>query len=155
MSITYLHKRHCTGVAWPPARQPARQTTFVLTRNDRLGIERLLRQGELSHTAYPIILTGFLRHKLRTAGAAPDPVPNTLVTAGCHVTYMISDGGSKSGILTFDPMPGAGCIPVPSLLGATMIGMRRGQKAPLLREDGSVVSLVILDSVPPPSVTAA
>ncbi|MEQ8933169.1 MAG: hypothetical protein RIE24_03285 [Silicimonas sp.] len=155
MSINYLQKRHFTRVAWPPARQPARQTTFVLTRNDRLGIERVLREGELSHIAYPIILTGFLRHKLRTAGAAPDPVPDSLVTAGCLVTYMVSDSDIETEFLTFDPMPSVGSIPVSSLLGATMIGMRRGQKAPLLREDGGIVSLVILDSDRPRSASAA
>ena len=42
-----------------------------------------------------------------------------------------------------------GIIPVSSLLGATLIGMRIGQRAPLLCEDGSVKSLVVVDTVTP------
>lgn len=131
------------------------RSSYALTVDDRIGIERLLRHGATRHAPNPTILDGLLRHKLRAARGAPDPAPSTLVVAGSRVTYMISGEGARTGTLTMPAMPGPGRILVASLLGATLIGMRVLQKSPLLREDGGIETVVVLKVVPPPGPAAA
>ncbi len=80
-------------------------------------------------------------------------LPNgDLVAGGSFVTYSVGGGAATSGLLVHRARPGllqSGVVPVASLPGATLIGMRAGQRAPLLCEDGSVKSLLVLDTVPP------
>lgn len=118
---------------------------FALTVADRAGIERLLRQGSLKRSANPELLAGFLRHKLRISRGAPEPAPGDLVTAGREVAYMTNDGVVRAGLLTFDPNPNAEHVPVETLLGATLIGMQMLQKAPLLRDNGDMDAVVVID----------
>lgn len=118
---------------------------FALTVADRVGIERLLSHGKLKGSANPELLAGFLRHKLRISRGAPEPAPEDLVTAGCEVAYMTNDGVIRSGLLTFDPNPNAEHLPVETLLGATLIGMQMLQKAPLLRDNGDIDAVVVID----------
>lgn len=61
-----------------------------------------------------------------------------------RVVYMVSGGGAQSAYLTAEGAPQAGKIPVSSLLGATLLGMGRLQKAPLPQESGTVATLVVL-----------
>ena len=128
---------------------------FSLTVDDRLGIERLVRHRRTRYAPNPPLLDGFLLHKLRMARAAPEPAPPELVVSECHVTYVIGDEEERSGILTMSPVPVPGRLLVASLLGATLIGMRALQKAPLLRDSGEITSIVVLDVSPPPELTAA
>ncbi|ARC87382.1 hypothetical protein [Rhodovulum sp. MB263] len=131
------------------------ETGFLLMAADRLGIERLLRHDGTRNAANPALLNGFLRHKLRISRAAPEPAPPGLVVAGCHVTYMISGEGARSGLLTISPVPGPGHLSIASLLGATLMGMRKLQKVPLLRDDGRIETVVVLDVGLPPGRHAA
>ncbi|GKY87488.1 hypothetical protein [Sinisalibacter aestuarii] len=126
-----------------------------LIAEDRRGIERLLQNRSTRHAPNPPLLNGLLRQKLRASHDAPVPTPPDLVVAGSHVTYMISGEGSRSGTLSMGPTPVPGHILVASLLGATLIGMRRMQKAPLLRETGQTDIVVVLDVTPPPEHDAA
>tara|TARA_R100000935_G_C2839237_1_gene170084 strand:- start:3402 stop:3851 length:450 start_codon:yes stop_codon:yes gene_type:complete len=118
---------------------------FQLTRADRAGIERLLSLGLTAVCPNPTLIEGFLRHKLRLARPASEPAPADLVTAGRQVTFMTSGKNARSGKLTLVPGCGKTCLPVTSFLGATLLGMRKMQKMPLLREDGWVDTLVVLD----------
>jgi hypothetical protein len=68
---------------------------------------------------------------------------------------MISGEGARSGVLSMSRMPIPGCLLVASLLGATLIGMRKLQKAPLLRDDGQIETVVVLDVRPPHGHDAA
>ena len=155
MSNNTLHSLHDSSAPWPHLKSLVRRRAFSLTRSDRTSLERLLQDRVMFETPYPIILTGFLRHKLRTAIPVREPAPVDLVTGGCHLYYMISGGGLQSGVLTFNALHQVGAILVASMLGATMIGMRRRQRAPMLREDGTVETLVILDTSPLPELAAA
>lgn len=128
---------------------------YHLTVADRLGIERLLDNKATRHAPNPSILDGLLRHKLRSARGAPEPAPADLVVAGSIVTYMISGEGARSGELSMQAMPLPGRILVASLLGATLIGMRVLQKTPLLRDDGEIDTVVVLDVTPPQGDDAA
>lgn len=155
MSTNTPYSLHDSSAPWPHRKSLVSRRTFSLTRSDRTSLERLLHDRVMSETPYPVILTGFLRYKLRTAIPVREPAPVDLVTGGCHVYYMISGGGLQSGLLTFNAMHQVGAIPIASMLGATMIGMRRRQRAPILREDGTVDTLVILDTSPLPELAAA
>lgn len=124
------------------------ETGFLLTVEDRNGIERLIRHGETKNAQNPPLLDGLLRHKLRISRGAPEPTPSGLVIAGCQVTYMISGEGARSGLLSMGPESTPGSILVASLLGATLIGMRKLQKAPLLRDDGHIETVAVLDVGP-------
>ncbi|GGL50434.1 hypothetical protein [Wenxinia marina] len=128
---------------------------FALTREDRAGIERLLRQHDTKHAPNPPLLNGLLRHKLRISAPAPRPTPLELVVGGSHVTYKITGEGARSGVLSMSPIPLPGQVLVASLLGATLLGMRKLQKAPLLRSDGEISAVVILDVDPPRADDAA
>ncbi|MFD2856245.1 hypothetical protein ACFSZS_17785 [Seohaeicola zhoushanensis] len=68
---------------------------------------------------------------------------------------MISGEGARSGELSMQAMPLPGRILVASLLGATLIGMRVLQKTPLLRDDGEIDTVVVLDVTPPQGDDAA
>lgn len=126
-----------------------------LTAEDHRAIERLLQSRGTRYAANPPLLNGLLRQKLRTSCPAPIPAPPDFIMAGCHVTYMISGEGARSGIISMGPTPVPGHILVSTLLGATLIGMRRMQKAPLLREDGQIDIVVVLDVMPPHDGDAA
>lgn len=130
------------------------ETGFLLSVDDRLGIERLLRHRGTRNSPPPL-LSGLLRHKLRISRGTPEPASPDLVVAGCHVTYMISGEGARSGVLSMNPTPVPGHILVASLLGATLIGMRKLQKVPLLRDDGQIEVVVVLDVHPSPDQAAA
>ena len=70
-----------------------------------------------------------------------------IVTSDCKVTYQVNRGTPETGLLTHrtrldSRMP---IIPISSLLGATLIGMRIGQRAPLINEEGSIHSLLVID----------
>lgn len=128
-----------------PMKCPSLRGRFQLTRADRIGIERLLSLGLASETENPRLMEGFLRHKLRIAGSVLNPVPADLVTAGRYVSYITNNGKTRSGLLTFVPGKQTLCIPVTSFLGATMLGMQKMQKAPVLRTDGWIDTLVVLN----------
>lgn len=131
------------------------RSSYYLTVADRVGIEKLLANRATRHAPNPTILNGLLRHKLRSARGAPEPSPFNLVVAGSQVTYMVSGEGARRGELCMQAMPRPGHILVASLLGATLIGMQTLQKSPLLRDDGSIDTVVVLEVVPPPEQTAA
>lgn len=128
---------------------------FLLTVDDRLGIERLLRHRGTRNSPNPPLLNGLLRHKLRISRGTPEPASPDLVVAGSHVTYMISGEGACTGVLSMNPTPDPGHILVASLLGTTLIGMRKLQKVPLLRDDGQIEVVVVLDVCPSPDHAAA
>lgn len=130
--------------------RPAPSSRFELTAADRIGIEKLLRDGVTRRSPNPNLLEGFLRHKLRVSCGAPDPAPNALVTSGRRVKYMISGGGAREGLLTMQPDVRVDRIEVATLLGATLIGMRSSQKMPLLTDDGQIEIVLVLDVTTPP-----
>ena len=121
------------------------QTRHLLTQSDRNAIARLLADGGTRHAPNPVLLEGLLRQRLRSARPAPEVIPTDLIIAGSRVTYKINGEGARSGILSIAEMPWPGHIMVTSLLGATLIGMRSMQKAPLLREDGRIDTVVVLE----------
>lgn len=121
---------------------------FVLSRADRLQLERHLQFCVVSREP---LLTHLLRHKLDAPESPNDKALRGTVGGGCSLSYRIGNLPVQSGLLSHRSRTGgaSGVIPVLSLLGATLIGMRVNQRASLLCENGSITSVVVLDVVRP------
>ncbi|AVO37512.2 hypothetical protein [Pukyongiella litopenaei] len=131
-----------------PRLRPRMKTTLPA------GDHRKLRQHldlckELPQPAMTL-LAHVLRNKIRTTEPVSNLHARDLVTGGCHVTYSVNGGAHQAGLLVHRAGSGSGSsvIPVASLLGATLIGMRVGQQAPLLCEDGTITSVSVLGVTP-------
>lgn len=131
-----------------PRSRPRMRTLLPEVDHQRLQQHLQLCERE-GHPAWKL-LAYVLRDKIMTT----EPVVNlhapNLVTGGCRVTYSVNGGEGQTGLLIHRARSGSrsGVIPVSSLLGATLIGMRAGQRAPLLCEDGTIESLAVLDVAP-------
>lgn len=98
------------------------------------------------------LLAYVLQNRIVNTEPSHRPVDRDIVVSGSKVTYSVGGASVEVGLLVHQPNAGPrqrGIIPVSSLLGATLIGMRIGQRAPLLCEDGSVKSLVVVDTATP------
>ena len=98
------------------------------------------------------LLAYVLQNRIVNTEPSHWPVDRDIVVSGSEVTYSVSGATVEAGLLVHQPNPGRrqrGIIPVSSLLGATLIGMRIGQRAPILCEDGSVKSVVVVDTATP------
>ncbi|AML52006.1 hypothetical protein [Falsihalocynthiibacter arcticus] len=93
------------------------------------------------------LLAYVLANKLMNTRPVTDVYCSDLVIGGCHVTYAIDGETPQTGLLVHRARAGSltGVIPVASLLGATLIGMRVGQRAPLLYEDRTIGKLLVID----------
>ena len=133
----------------PSSTQPSfhpkvsRAGAVPLRDEDRRHLEDHLRRSEMAGQPF---LPHILHHKITSSTSLDEPVPEDVVTGGCRVTYAIDGGPAESGLLVHRARTGAvsGVIPVSSLLGATLIGMRIGQRAPLLSLDGTIASVLVL-----------
>lgn len=117
----------------------------LLTEADHRQLKRHFEACKASRQGDWPLLPYVLQHKIMTAEVLDGPVPADLATSGCHVVFSVDGGPARSGLLSHRARSDAvaGVIAVRSLLGATLIGMRIGQRAPLLHEDGSIVGLVL------------
>jgi hypothetical protein len=98
------------------------------------------------------LLAYVLQNRIVNTEPSHGPTEGDIVVDGSRVSYSVSGGPVETALLVLQPNAGQcqpGIILAASLLGATLIGMRTGQRAPLLCEDGSVKSLVVVDTVPP------
>lgn len=130
---------------------PASRLPTALGDADRALLEQHLQRVEIIREPSWAMLAHVLRHKILTAERLTGPAPDGLVTGETWVTYMVSGGMAETVFLTHGPVSEApkGAIAVASLLGATLIGMRALHRAPMLREDGSVVTLAVLRASAP------
>ena len=123
----------------------------ILPEADHLQLQRHLELCEgLQQPAWRL-LAYILHNKIMTTEPVGNLIARDLVTGGCCVTYSLDGGPGQTGLLVHRARSGSGSgvIPVSSLLGATLIGMRVGQRAPLLCEDDAIMSLSVLDVTPP------
>lgn len=142
-----------TGNVHSFAKAPSRlRQRLVLPEGDHQHLQQHLEICEKNRGPYWTLLAYVLQNKLMNCEPVGTPVDRDIVTGGSLVTYSMGGSAPTTGLLVHRARPGiqqGGVIPVASLLGATLIGMRSGQRAALLCEDGSVKSLVVLDTVPP------
>ena len=94
------------------------------------------------------MLAYVLHSKIANIERIPAPVERDIVTGARRVFYSVNGGAIETGLLVHDARPNAplsGVISVPSLLGATLIGMRIGQRPSLLCEGGVILSIMVVD----------
>lgn len=131
-----------------PATLPQAANLPVLTGADRQRLEQFLMGCD---TAREPFLVHVLRRKLDAPEFADAKLPRDAVGSGSTLSYRIDDGPEQSGLLCHRSRFSGigGVIPLLSLLGVTLIGMRVGQRAPLLREDGSIAAVTVIDVTHP------
>ncbi|MCB2140285.1 MAG: hypothetical protein KDE17_14695 [Rhodobacteraceae bacterium] len=125
----------------------SRRRYAPLTVMDRQTLLRHLAWCEAALQPSSPFLGPVIRYKIETSLPSGEEPPADAVTGGCRVTYSIDGGQAQTGLVTQNAriaVKDSGVIPVPSLLGATLIGLRVGQCAPMLCEDGTVVRLKVL-----------
>jgi len=118
----------------------------ILPDADHRQLQRHLDLCDDAQNPASPLLAYVLQHKIMATKPVGNVHANDLVTGGCRVVYSIDDGPSQTGLLVHRARSGlaSGVIPVCSLLGATLIGMRVGQRAPLLREDKTIATVSVL-----------
>lgn len=141
-----------TALQPAPGARTRRRVETALPASDYAHLLEHLENCERDRDRSWTLLAYVLRNKIVHTEPSQGLVERDVVVGGSQVSYTAGGGQVTSGVLLHQARPGsqqAGIIPVSSLLGATLIGMCIGQRAPLLCEDGSVKSLVIVDTVPP------
>ncbi|TDE33064.1 hypothetical protein [Antarcticimicrobium sediminis] len=123
----------------------------ILPEADYRQLQHHLNQCESTGRPASLLLSHVLLHKLMTLEPVDNVYAGDLVTGGCQVAYSVDQKPASSGLLVHRARSGgaSGVIPVSSLLGATLIGMRTGQRAPLLHEDGTIGTLSVLSVTHP------
>lgn len=133
-----------------------RNTQVTMPTADYQKLQEHLEHCECSIRPTSRLLAYVLANKLMNTRPSDDVYYTDLVVGGSCVTYIIDGKEPQSGLLAH--RSGAGLpgriIPVASLLGATLIGMRVGQRAPLLFEDGSIGRLFVKDVTSSRSVSS-
>lgn len=114
---------------------------------DHLQLQHHLEQCERFRQPEWRLLACVLRDKIKMTDPVSDPPARDLAIGGSRVTYSVNRGPARTGLLAHRARSASGIsvIPVASLLGATLIGMVAGQRAPLLLEGGSVLTVRLLE----------
>lgn len=124
-----------------------RNAPVTLPTADYQKLQEHLELCECAMRPSSRLLAYVLANKLMNTRPSDDVYYTDSIVGGSCVTYIIDGKEPQSGLLAHRSgagLPG-GIIPVASLLGATLIGMRLGQRAPLLFEDGSIGRLFVKD----------
>ncbi|MDX2482693.1 MAG: hypothetical protein QNK42_03440 [Pseudodonghicola sp.] len=144
--MSSIHHTRLSGPANTLGPKARSRKWSILPEVDYRQLQHHLNQCESTgHPASPL-LSHVLLHKLMTLEPVDNVYAGDLVTGGCQVAYSIDQNPALTGLLVHRARSGeaSGVIPVSSLLGATLIGMRVGQRAPLLQEDGTIGTLSVL-----------
>lgn len=121
-----------------PRLEVLRPLHCCLTCEDYSRLESHLYTSSVSSSS-PVLR--LLRVKLADAIVVPaDTVGEDVATINSRLIYVVDGCRSDCRVLVTDENDlGVGFnLPVTTLLGATLLGMRNGQRAPFLRADGSV-----------------
>lgn len=136
--------------------RPLRSAPTALPEADHLKLKEYLEDCERGVIGGSGLLAYVLSTKLMNTAPVTGVHLSDVVAGGCLVTYSVNGEKPQTGILVHtEPADStAGMIAVASLLGATLIGMRVGQRAPLLHEDGTIARLLVTDVEPSKSPIA-
>lgn len=149
--MTSIHETDTTATLNQVALRTRPRIRAVLPEADHKLLQRHLVQCEEMRLPHWTLLAYVLHHKIMNTEPVAEFHAGDLVTGGCEVSYSVNGGPEQKALISHRARSGvgSGVILVASLLGATLIGMRVGQRAPLLREDGEILSLSVLDVTPP------
>lgn len=132
-------------------RRPRAPDWAEIPENDFRQLRRHLEACERTRAPAWTLLAHVLLHKIMSMTPSDEAWHAGLATGGSTITFSIDGQPPRTGLLLHEAQsgPGIATIPVASLLGATLIGMRVQQRAPLLNEDGSIGSVLVLGVVQP------
>lgn len=128
--------------------------SITITAGDH---RRLMRTAEcLAEQAHP--LAAHLLHELRRAAlCAPDELPDDVVTLDTFVTYrLVGEDAPEKRMLIHpeDSMWPPAELSVLTPVGLTLLGLRPGDRMPLLGADGAADACVEVEAVGPKVVGA-
>ena len=127
--------------------QRVRPIEAWLIREDARRLrEHLARCEKIGSGVYPL-LGAFIRTKLADAVIGdPQQVGPDVATGYSLVIYTVDGQASRSQVLSHWPSPirGGFGLSTCSLLGATLLGMKVGQRSLLLRADGTTGTVELL-----------
>ncbi|MDF1855755.1 hypothetical protein [Pseudooceanicola sp.] len=125
-----------------------RKTPVTLPSSDYQKLQEHLENCEGARRPSSKLLAHVLANKLMNTRPVDDVRHSDVVIGGSCVTYVVDGEAPQTGLLVHRARSGlsGGVIPVASLLGATLIGMRTGQRAPLLFEDGTIGRLCVIET---------
>lgn len=129
--------------------QRLRPLRCCLTIKDYGLLEHLLIELHGDEEARSPLLAQFIRAKLADADLVfPEDVGAEVATLNSRILFVVDGGVAEPGILVQreDEMARHPALSIRTLLGAILLGMRVGQRAPLLRGDARVGE-VLLESV--------
>lgn len=132
-----------------PRLETLRPLDCYLTSRDYTLLEAHLLRLLDGGTDTDPLLARLIRTKLADARLVlTDDVEPTVATGNSRIVFATDGGREVERVLVhWDGHVALGpALPVQSLAGATLLGMRVGQRAPLIRPDGSV-GYVTLDAV--------
>jgi len=119
----------------------------LLTRADRRALADHIQRADRIGTGAWVMLARLLSQKLLyTPVVEGDQTSAATAAGGSRVTYAIDGLAPSSGYLFHDDAYALSQngIPVATLLGATLIGMKAGTHAPFLQADGSFRAVSLL-----------
>ena len=124
-----------------------RNTPLTLPTADHEKLQEHLEACECAERPGAKLLAYVLANNLMNTRSVDDVHHSDLVVGGSCVTYAVDGADPQTGLLVHRSRAGlpGGVIPVASLLGATLIGMKVGQRSPLLFEDGTIGKLRVID----------
>lgn len=144
--MTSIHPPHSFGV--PNHRRPVTRprARTQMPAADYQQLRRHLEECEQSKDPAWRLLAIVIRNKIKMSDPVSGVRAHDLVTGGSYVTYSVNRGAGQTSLLAHRARLGSGInvIPVSSLLGATLIGMKVGQRAPLLFENGAIKLVTVL-----------
>ena len=129
-----------------------------LTKTDRRTLADHIQRADRIGTGVHLMLARLLSQKLLyTPVVENDRIGPLYATGGSRVTYAIDDLEPQSGRLFHDAAYALGQdgIQVATLLGATLIGMMAGNRAPFLQADGSFRRVRLLGVGDGPQIAAS
>lgn len=115
----------------------------VINTTDRSHLERYDQDCDPRLEPY---LSRVLRNTLNAPTVKDADLPADAVRGGATVRYTIDDGPEQTGLLCHNSrtLGANGVIAAFSLLGVTLIGMRVGQRAPLVHRCGKITAVTVL-----------
>ena len=119
----------------------------LLTRTDRRALANHIQRADRVGTGVAVMLARLLSQKLLYARVVDDEKAHAAVAfGGSRATFAIDELAPRSGYLFHNEefAHSQSGIHVATLLGATLIGMKAGARAPFLQADGSFRSVSLL-----------
>lgn len=144
-------ERLLSAAARSTLRDHAASTQVLL--QDARQIEIHLRRLDAARSGIAALVSEILRLKLKHARILEDAADTARLAIGNSlVRYKINADDDRTALLLYREQNAAipDHIAVQSLLGATILGMREGQGAPLLRSDHTFTIVRLLDVITRP-----